>query len=119
MMLSLRRSIQGNGECNIHAGRGSWDSQLCPIIGNSFVQRLLPTKANRHAYPELPDEPEGVRYTAYGFESSDSLKAQVEFNGIFSCAERILKKKPSVSYKLASSSKPPSSGWVREPDSAN
>ena len=106
----------GNGEINIHAGRGSWNSFFCPIIGSNYVGVWVPPFAVRHPYPNVPQEPEGTGYMAWGFDIADSLKAQVEFNIIFACAERALKKKPEVSFSLGTNTAPPFRGVLGPPD---
>jgi RHS repeat-associated protein len=102
---------------NVHAGPGSWDSLFCPIIGNVYVPvPLRQMSEKRHHYPNVPDEPDGHRYIVHGFEINDSLRAQMEFNMIFACAERSLGRKPKVSFKVINSAAPlPFKGIINPP----
>jgi len=95
------------GTINIHAGRGSWDSLFCPILGSVLQDVALPPPGHRHPYPGIGAEPVGAHYRVPGFSVPDSLSAQVEFNLIFSAARRLLGRTPTTAFTLGRPTGPP------------
>jgi RHS repeat-associated protein len=100
----------GNGAIDIHAGTTSCNSLFCPIIGNEFSPQFLPPADRRHPFPNVPVEPPGQRYRSSGFDINESLEAQIRFNAAIACAERILGRRPTIEFKLATPGQPKWSG---------